>query len=214
MNVTPDIPVDHMGRLRTALFASAKQATFACGGRLRTEVLTDSTGDLTPSTSKQVHSQVTTTKPVTIRFGEPGSGLVLRLPTEGTDQALQSLLSSCEPATFGRGGQDVYDETYRRATKLDTTEFCTDFNPYEHGIVDIIAQLLLPPVRSDLSGIRAELYKLNAYSAPAYFKPHVDTPRSSDQIGSLVVCLPSAFEGMFSFIDFSIQNVTIAMQHH
>lgn len=107
----------------------------------------------------------------------------------------------------------MYDETYRRATKLDTTEFCTDFNPYEHGIIDIIAQLLLPPVRTDFSGIRAELYKLNAYSAPAYFKPHVDTPRSVDQIGSLVVCLPSAFEGMFPSIDFLIQAVTTAMQH-
>jgi hypothetical protein len=43
-------------------------------------------------------------------------------------------------------------------------------------------------------GIRAELYKLNAYSAPSgHFKPHVDTPRSDTQIGSLVVCLPTAF---------------------
>jgi len=204
MNLSKDIPMDHMGRLRTALFASAKQATFACGGRLPIKIPTDNIGDLIPSTSKQVHNQIPTTEPVTIRFGKAGSGLVLRLPTEGTDRALQSLLSSCEPATFGRGGQDVYDETYRRATKLDTTEFCTDFNPYEHGIIDIIAQLLLPSVRTDFSGIRAELYKLNAYSAPAYFKPHVDTPSSSDQIGSLVVCLPSAFEGMFSCIELSV----------
>ncbi|CAD0094426.1 unnamed protein product, partial [Aureobasidium mustum] len=45
-------------------------------------------------------------------------------------------------------------------------------------------------------GIRAELYKLNIYSGPSgKFRAHVDTPRSETQIGSLVVCLPSAFEG-------------------
>lgn len=45
-------------------------------------------------------------------------------------------------------------------------------------------------------GIRAELYKLNIYSGPSgRFEAHVDTPRSETQIGSLVVCLPSDFEG-------------------
>ena len=43
---------------------------------------------------------------------------------------------------------------------------------------------------------QAELYKLNVYSAPnGKFKPHVNTPRSKDQIGSLVVSLPSAHQG-------------------
>ncbi|GAB1740501.1 hypothetical protein NU219Hw_g5604t1 [Hortaea werneckii] len=45
-------------------------------------------------------------------------------------------------------------------------------------------------------GLRAELYKLNVYSGPGgVFKPHVDTPRSATQIGSLVVCLPVEFSG-------------------
>ncbi|KAI7088762.1 hypothetical protein KC356_g3097 [Hortaea werneckii] len=45
-------------------------------------------------------------------------------------------------------------------------------------------------------GLRAELYKLNVYSGPGgVFRPHVDTPRSATQIGSLVVCLPVAFSG-------------------
>ncbi|KAG9628967.1 hypothetical protein KCU95_g3237, partial [Aureobasidium melanogenum] len=45
-------------------------------------------------------------------------------------------------------------------------------------------------------GIRAELYKLNVYSGPSgKFRAHVDTPRSETQVGSLVVCLPSEFEG-------------------
>ena len=46
------------------------------------------------------------------------------------------------------------------------------------------------------SRLRAELYKLNIYSGPSgKFKSHVDTPRSEDQIGSLVICLPAKHEG-------------------
>ena len=44
--------------------------------------------------------------------------------------------------------------------------------------------------------VRAELYKLNIYSGPGgHFKSHVDTPRSSEMFGSLVVCLPTQFTG-------------------
>jgi hypothetical protein len=44
--------------------------------------------------------------------------------------------------------------------------------------------------------VQAELYKLNVYSAPSgKFKPHVDTPRSEAQLGSLVVSLPFEHEG-------------------
>jgi hypothetical protein len=43
------------------------------------------------------------------------------------------------------------------------------------------------------------MYKLNMYSAPSgKFKPHVDTPRNKDQIGSLVICLPLAHQGTSS----------------
>lgn len=37
---------------------------------------------------------------------------------------------------------------------------------------------------------------MKVYSGPAgLFRKHVDTPRSENQIGSLVVCLPSSFKG-------------------
>ena len=43
---------------------------------------------------------------------------------------------------------------------------------------------------------KAELYKLNIYSAPSgKFKAHVDTPRSKSQVGSLVVALPVEHKG-------------------
>jgi hypothetical protein len=66
------------------------------------------------------------------------------------------------PATFGRGNQDVYDETYRKALKLEPSNFSTNFCPYEAGIVDVISQMLLPIVKHKAPrAVQAELYKLN-----------------------------------------------------
>lgn len=79
------------------------------------------------------------------------------------------LLEECEPASFGYKGEDVLDETYRKATKLDRSAFSVDFCPYELGIIDKIAQILLPNAHTDrgarivssMHDVRAELYKLN-----------------------------------------------------
>lgn len=56
------------------------------------------------------------------------------------------------------------DETYRKAGKIDEQDFCSNFNPYAIGIVDAVAQALLPnhgKMTNETRGIRAELYKLN-----------------------------------------------------
>jgi hypothetical protein len=115
---------------------------------------------------------------------------------------IRDMCSSCQVATFGRQGQDVYDATYREALKLEPSQFTTNFHPHDYGILDDLAQILLPSYLGgnrkdeDLLGVHAELYKLNVYSAPSgIFKSHVDTPRSSNQFGSLVVCLPASHEG-------------------
>ena len=105
----------------------------------------------------------------------------------GSKEKVLQLVKDCQPATFGFGGEDVFDEKIRKAGKLEAGQFSTSFNPYDFGIVDTVAQALLPgiirPAFQDKNistehwGVVAELYKLNVYSAPSdMFKPHVDTP--------------------------------------
>ncbi|KAK4893682.1 hypothetical protein LTR27_007929 [Elasticomyces elasticus] len=172
--------------------AQSKSATFACGGSL--QVAQPKQGDEPVGTK----AQTSTIPPVQIRFGEVGKGSMIALPVNSEAQAseLQSLIAACAPAAFGRGGEDVFDETYRKAGKLDTDQFMTDFCPYATGIIDVVAQMLLPSIPGRQRGVKAELYKLNVYSGPSgKFKAHADTPRSEKQFGSLVVCLPVAHEG-------------------
>ena len=63
--------------------------------------------------------------------------------------------------------------------------------PGSTTILSEIESLLVPN-----QTIRVELYKLNLYTGPGgHFKSHIDTPRSEDVFGSLVVCLPTQFTG-------------------
>ncbi|KAF5535232.1 hypothetical protein FPHYL_13243 [Fusarium phyllophilum] len=140
---------------------------------------------------------------ITIRWDIKGQehGRTLELPLSDNPVAqdgFNTLLTDCQPATFGIGSQEVLDEEYRKAGKMNTEDFCTNFNPYEHGIVDTINQVLAQASVTDVRGlgVKAELYKLNVYSGPSgKFKPHVDTPRSDRQMGSLVVSLPVEHKG-------------------
>lgn len=106
-------------------------------------------------------------KPVIIRWdskqGDSRPGKI-QLPLAGDDastQAFERLLKDCDPATFGRGAEDVYDESYRKAGKMDAGEFCSNFNPYEHGVIYTVNQALAQSSPEGFRGVRAELYNLN-----------------------------------------------------
>ncbi|KAH8743414.1 hypothetical protein F5883DRAFT_42319 [Diaporthe sp. PMI_573] len=92
-------------------------------------------------------------------------------------------------------------EPHRRRTGA-RYHISTNFNPYDFGIIDAVAQELLSEiVRAGKEpvverwGIIAELYQLNIYSGPSgMFKSHVDTPRRQTPFGSLAVVLPTKFQ--------------------
>ena len=112
----------------------------------------------------------------------------------GSEQtAIQQLLRACSVSSFGIGSKEVTDLSYRNALKLQPDQFTTSFQLCNTPILGNIQRLMMPDMHGS---IQAELYKLNIYSGPGgHFKVHVDTPRSSQMFGSLVVCLPTQFSG-------------------
>lgn len=106
---------------------------------------------------------------------------------------IEGLVRCCQEATFGYQGRDVLDKSYRHALKMEPSQFDINFHPFDHGIVDAINCILLP--KRGVGVFAASLYKLNVYGPGGKFKSHVDTPRSTQQFGSLVVCLPSEHSG-------------------
>ncbi|KAI8992787.1 hypothetical protein BD414DRAFT_535368 [Trametes punicea] len=91
-----------------------------------------------------------------------------------SDAELQRLAETCEPATFGVDQTDVYDETYRKAGKLDRRDFSLNFSPHAAGLLDHVHTELGPQ---------------------SFFKAHMDTPRSELMFGSLVLVFPTAHDG-------------------
>ncbi|KAI0648568.1 hypothetical protein C8Q79DRAFT_905529, partial [Trametes meyenii] len=127
----------------------------------------------------------------------PPSSLVLFYgkDKDARQEDLDTLQQTCDPATFGLDEKEVFDESYRKAGKLDKDQFAIQFDPCTTGILDAVRTSLLSGTREDERYIRAELYKLNVYGQNAFFKVHKDTPDSESMLGSLVVVLPTPHEG-------------------
>ncbi|KAF7596013.1 hypothetical protein BBP40_003793 [Aspergillus hancockii] len=187
-------------QLRALIDGEQTTSSFACGGAIPI-----TSTDATPVEGNAV------SYPVNIFWSSgvsvTASRLVLPLNDTATGEAtspetLQHLVASCDPASFGRGQEDVLDLSYRRAGKIDPEQFATSFHPADFSIIETIERVLLPSISSaeenelQFRKIRAELYKINVYSGPSgLFRSHVDTPQSTSQVGSLVVCLPAPFQG-------------------
>lgn len=190
--------------MREELSKENGKTIFACGGSIPVSQPGTDTSEPQGQNTQASRPATTETEPITIRWDPPAADELARhaklvLPLEDrTKDNLGRLLRDTDPASFGYQGKTTYDETYRKAFKMDTTAFATTFDPHALGIIDTIAQVLLPTMRESkvYRAVKAELYKLNIYSAPSgKFKAHVDTPRSNGQFGSLVVGLSLAHEG-------------------
>lgn len=92
------------------------------------------------------HVSIPSSQPVQFRFKGCGESLVFPVPAESEEQQrlFETLLNSMTPASFGRGTEEVFDEEYRRALKLDVVDFLTSFCPFEVGIVDVVRRMLVP----------------------------------------------------------------------
>ena len=75
-----------------------------------------------------------------------------------TEEELKDLSNACDPAKFGVNQENVLDETYRKAGKLDLDNFALNFSPEQLGFSDIIRKALLTPNKND---IIFERYKIN-----------------------------------------------------
>lgn len=63
-----------------------------------------------------------------------------------SENRLEEMVEDCQPATFGRDGQDVLDEKIRRAGAMNSNGLATNFSPYDCGIVDAVGFKLLPGI--------------------------------------------------------------------
>lgn len=107
-------------------------------------------------------------------------------PGNGVD-----LVQFGEVASYGYNNQHMINENYRKAKTIHTNDFETTFD---------INQLY--SYAEDLFNhdpkyytISIEKYKINMYEQGGFFKPHKDTPRSHEFVGTIIICLQNEFSG-------------------
>lgn len=77
-----------------------------------------------------------TSAPIVLRWDIPDGKTIRKVIPPLHEDAevattIEGLVRNCSPATFGKAGEEVLDESYRKAAKLDADQFSTNFNPYE-----------------------------------------------------------------------------------
>ncbi|KAL1734157.1 hypothetical protein EV714DRAFT_202946 [Schizophyllum commune] len=115
--------------------------------------------------------------------------------SNASEADLQALSEACQPASFGMNDTNVYDESYRKARKMDASDFAAKFDPEASGLLESIWPDFLSDGGDTNKRVICELYKLNVYGQDSFFKAHKDTPRSDTMFGSLVVVFPTPHEG-------------------
>jgi hypothetical protein len=115
-----------LNSFKHALDKHTRSATFTCGGTLPI-LLTPGRlqqGELTPILNERFGGERLLARSVSLRWGQDKAGRVLTLPAVNAEEqiSVEQLVADCQPATFGRGGKDVYDESYRKAGALGIDE--------------------------------------------------------------------------------------------
>eukprot|EP01006_Ploeotia_vitrea_P043923 TRINITY_DN66791_c6_g4_i2.p1 TRINITY_DN66791_c6_g4~~TRINITY_DN66791_c6_g4_i2.p1 ORF type:complete len:457 (+),score=25.58 TRINITY_DN66791_c6_g4_i2:37-1407(+) len=121
----------------------------------------------------------------TVSFDEDSTPL--KFPLKPKDAA--RIVSNCtEPAPVGKDDKTEVDQTIRTCNQVSSPFSVSDL---PSSLLQEIASALTP----QLPTVRASLHKMLVYAKGGFFKPHRDTPREGNHFGSLVILLPSAYQG-------------------
>jgi len=121
--------------------------------------------------------------------------------------AAKKLIEACQVAPYGQGTQTLVDTKVRKTFELDPQRFRLSeaWNAAVANVLESVAQRLgLPTDR-----LESKLYKLLVYDKGGFFLPHRDSEKQDRMIASLIVVLPSKFEGGELIVRHTAAKVTL-----
>lgn len=105
----------------------------------------------------------------------------------------EALVAFADQAPYGRGDQTILDSTVRRTWQIDAGRVRLTSRHWP-GILDGIVARVADGL--GVSGpVTAELYKLLVYDAGGFFLSHRDTEKAPGMFATLVIVLPSLYQG-------------------
>ncbi|MFM8333317.1 MAG: 2OG-Fe(II) oxygenase [Candidatus Methylumidiphilus sp.] len=105
----------------------------------------------------------------------------------------EQLVAVAERAPYGKGEETLIDTEVRRTWQIGAEKIRIGGKYWEQNLEEIVAW-----VQEKLGvagGVYAELYKLLVYDTGSFFVSHRDTEKAAGMFATLVIVLPSAYEG-------------------
>ncbi len=115
----------------------------------------------------------------------------VKLPLKPTQA--KSLIAVAQVAPFGKGTKTLVDTKVRKTFEIDAAQIKLSA-AWEQAIAKVVSQVATDLGLADQQ-LRAELYKLLLYERGGHFQRHRDSEKRNRMVGSLIVMLPSSFEG-------------------
>eukprot|EP00730_Choanoeca_flexa_P004082 TRINITY_DN11589_c0_g2_i2.p1 TRINITY_DN11589_c0_g2~~TRINITY_DN11589_c0_g2_i2.p1 ORF type:complete len:1018 (+),score=179.28 TRINITY_DN11589_c0_g2_i2:54-3107(+) len=115
-----------------------------------------------------------------------------RIPLPLDEAAVKSIIPHFEQAPFGKGTETILDTSVRNVKQIDAQKVVLDnpaFNQELESEFDKISKNL------QCGKFKAHPYKLLLYEPGSFFKPHTDGEKLDRMFGTLVLQLPSRYEG-------------------
>ena len=111
----------------------------------------------------------------------------------GKTQA-RKLIKLCRQAPYGKGTNTVVDTDVRRVWELDPEQFQLT-NPKWSALLRTITSDVQEKLGLQNRMLTAHLYKLLLYEEGSFFLPHRDGEKLDRMVATLVIGLPSVYEG-------------------
>jgi hypothetical protein len=111
-----------------------------------------------------------------------------------TARQAKELKKHCEQAPYGKGEQTVVDTSVRRVRHLTPERFALTNPDWEKFLEQTVKKVQLE-LGLEKRKLEAHLYDLLLYEPGSFFLPHRDGEKLDGMVATLVVVLPSSFQG-------------------
>jgi hypothetical protein len=135
------------------------------------------------------HQSISTTN-VEIKFNNIG---VLQFPLQ--EDQIKALIRLALPAKFGWKDQTLFDPAVRNVWEISKNKIKIGKKHWAPKLQQLLEQFKVKLGLPQKSQLRAELHNLLIYEPGHFFKPHQDTEKVDGMVATLVMILPTLYEG-------------------
>ncbi|KZS87473.1 hypothetical protein SISNIDRAFT_419545 [Sistotremastrum niveocremeum HHB9708] len=111
-----------------------------------------------------------------------------------TEEKARELVQVCHQAPYGKKEQTLVDTSVRDTWEIDADRVLFKNPLWQKWLKSVVVNTVAKQLGvASISGW--ELYKMLLYQEGSHFLPHQDTEKSPGMVATIIVVLPSAFEG-------------------